>query len=153
LDTFYVNGYPDPIHLAIEAGVTFEFAEGKGISTENDGSLSAVGTAEAPITFTGVVQQPGSWKGVAFWSDSADNLLEHVIIEYGGSAHWNYQSDGTEANLTLNTTTNDASLTLRDSTLRASGNWGIYIDDGGVLRDCANVLNADGGNRSSCPYP
>jgi hypothetical protein len=58
-----------------------------GADETHVGTLIAKGTAEAPVTFTSSSPSPvpGDWAGI--WLDAADgSQLDHVIVEYAGSA-------------------------------------------------------------------
>ena len=73
--------------LSIEAGVELRFSEGTGFDIE--GTLTAIGTAEAPILFTSASDEPsrGDWRGVRF-EDS--QIIEHIIAEYAETAFSGY---------------------------------------------------------------
>jgi len=70
------------VDVVVEPGVRIEFVE--GASWDVQGSLSAVGTAEQPIVFTGEDASPGAWIGLIFTSADPKNELDHVVVEYGG---------------------------------------------------------------------
>lgn len=73
--------------LSIEAGSRLEFESGGDLRVEQAGSLSALGTASETIVFTGEQTTPGYWDGIGFvFSNSVNNRLEHVVIEYAGSS-------------------------------------------------------------------
>ena len=50
------------VTLVVEPGVQISFDE--GTSLQAAGALQAVGTADAPITFTGTSPEPGWWTGL-----------------------------------------------------------------------------------------
>lgn len=87
--------YIVPCEIAIEAnvtvapGVVIQFASNTGFSVNNSGSLSAVGTSTSPIIFKGATSAAGSWKGIAFRSNSVSNILSYVTIDGGGSSSFN----------------------------------------------------------------
>ncbi len=72
--------------LCIKPGVVVEFAEGEWITVYNEGSINAVGTAEEPVIFRGSNATPGSWGPIIVHSESALNVLEHVVIDGSGAA-------------------------------------------------------------------
>ena len=71
--------------LTLAPGVTIVFSQGRSMSVTANGRLHAVGTEALPITLTGAEALRGFWGGLRFYqSNSLDNDLEHVLIEYGG---------------------------------------------------------------------
>lgn len=71
--------------LAIEPGVELRFRANGGFDISSTGSLSARGTEEQPITFTGKEKTKGYWNGIEIRSNSQANILDHTIIEYAGA--------------------------------------------------------------------
>ncbi|RKI38392.1 hypothetical protein D7Y27_23865 [Corallococcus sp. AB004] len=71
--------------LTLAPGTVVRFGPDAGLLIMPTGSLNAVGTEAAPITFTGTTATPGFWKGLAFKSNTPANVLEHVVISYAGS--------------------------------------------------------------------
>ena len=75
--------------LTLSPGVGMVFEQNVGLNVEGEGRLSAVGTMEQPITFTGLERTRGFWRGIQFvGTKSSDNILEHVVVEFGGSTTW-----------------------------------------------------------------
>jgi hypothetical protein len=107
--------------LAIEAGTTVRFGSGASMVVSQSGSLSAIGTAQAPITFTGLQQSPGSWAGIEIRnSNNINNELRFATVEYGGVA----QND---ANIYVNGASSaPARLKLTNVTLQQSNGHGLY---------------------------
>ena len=69
--------------LSIGPGARLVFQQDTGMSVP--GSLSAVGTEADPIVFTAEQAIAGYWDGLEYsYSDSPDNALDYVTIEYGG---------------------------------------------------------------------
>jgi hypothetical protein len=78
--------------LTIEAGVRMLFLKGSGLQIQGTekgaAAIRALGTADKPVVFSSAAASPapGDWKGFYFnGPPSADNLLEHVRIEYTGA--------------------------------------------------------------------
>lgn len=112
------------VTLTLAPGVTLLFAADTELSVSEDRNLVAVGTAEDPICLTGDTPQRGSWKGVLLGrTDAADDTLEHVTIEYGGST----DSDAEAAGLKVVSDSRPARLTLRNVTVRESEGHGLYL--------------------------
>ncbi|MGD8570407.1 MAG: Calx-beta domain-containing protein, partial [Gammaproteobacteria bacterium] len=109
--------------LTINPGVTLMFESSSSLDISATGALSAVGTADLPILFTGVNKTPGSWGGVDFrYTNNVSNALDYLTIEYGGDS-------ATSANLT--TTANSSSITrlaISNTTLRNGFGYGLSID-------------------------
>ena len=78
------SGLEVKAHLAIEPGSRLEFAEGSGLIVDENGSLTAEGTAEKPIVFTGTEDTPGFWDGIYIQSNSAKNIIRNASLTYGG---------------------------------------------------------------------
>jgi hypothetical protein len=84
-----IQGTNNPV-LRLAPGVTLAMKSGVNIkvsASSNYGSLKAQGTEEQPITFTSfaAAPQPGDWGSLWFQQGATNCLLEHCIIEYGGS--------------------------------------------------------------------
>ena len=73
-------------HVTVEPGAKFEFEENVGLDVTQNGSLTAEGTAEKPIVFTGADQTPGYWSGIYFESKSAKNVIRNASITYAGQS-------------------------------------------------------------------
>lgn len=69
--------------LSIEPGTTLILTPTVNINNSEGGSLYALGTAEQPITFTGMTQTPGAWGYIDVGSTST-LFLSHCTVEYGG---------------------------------------------------------------------
>jgi hypothetical protein len=118
--------------LKIAAGATLKFAAGASLYVDQSGSLNAVGTAEAPITFTGEQTTPGYWRGIQFiFSNNVKNELRHAVVEYGGGG-----TGG--ANVTLKgLSTSTARIKMGNVTLRHSSAYGFVFDDRSTVDEFA----------------
>jgi hypothetical protein len=109
---------PDPAPLlTIEPGVTIRFAAGGhlyvGNPLEPAGSVSALGTEVAPITFTSAATDPiaGDWWGIyIFDTPDGRTKFDHVIVEYAGGA----SSSGSGSCLYQGITNQDAAIRFMD---------------------------------------
>jgi hypothetical protein len=117
----------------IEAGTTMEFAQGRQVIIDHEGgSITAVGTADHPIVFTGVEPLAGYWQGIEVESLSAANQLEHAVVAYAGSDGWVGGTDR-EAAIYVDGGNGGGSLTLSDVVIRESaGNGILLLDDSTV---------------------
>jgi hypothetical protein len=127
--------------ITIEAGARFEFHENGGLAIGAGGSLRAIGSAASPIVFTGTAAVPGHWGGVAVFSSSTDNLLEHVHVEYAGSTRMG------------NVSVHDAgSLTIRNSMLRHGAAYGLWKEESATVIEADNAFHMNSlGDRNYTP--
>lgn len=72
---------PAGITLTVEPGVSL-MGPGNGIVWLNGGHLQAVGTPQAPITFTAVSGLSGDWDGISI-INGGSAYLEHSVVEKG----------------------------------------------------------------------
>jgi len=121
--------------LTIEPGLVIRFAQHAGLSAR--GTLTAVGTAAAPILFTGTTQQPGWWENLTVeglaGAQNTTSRLEYVTIEYGGEAY---------ANLYLYETT----VPVRNAMIRHSGGDGIHGGNRGTADIGYTTFTNNAGN-------
>lgn len=135
--------------LQVFPGTTFVFGSGSSMLVDPAGSLNAVGTETDPIVFTADDQTPGYWRGLGFYdSNSSSNVLDHVIIEYGGSSTHPYAD--TTANLALCTNNLTCSVSVSNSTFRYATGAGVFVDDAGNLPVFTG--NTMTGNTSGAAY-
>ncbi len=103
--------------LIIKPGTKIIFKEGTRLRIYENGSISAVGTKEKPIVFTGKEKTKGYWEYIEIDSDSDKNELVNVIIEYGGGGSY----EG-ELHLTENST-----LKITDTLIQESKKSGFHF--------------------------
>jgi hypothetical protein len=108
------------IDLTIDPGVTIAFTNGAGMLIREDGSLTATGTPDKPIVFTGTDKIKGSWKGIISYSNDVKNKLDNVTIEYAGGGSFN--SNGDLGALILWA---DARFTIENTTIKSSEAFGL----------------------------
>lgn len=79
--------------FTIEPGVTIEMGANQGFRVDSDGSLSAIGTPEAPITFTGSLKEKGHWRGIQYsFASTQRNRIDYAVVEYGGADGLNFDA-------------------------------------------------------------
>lgn len=124
--------------LVIEPGVTIEFQQDAGFEIQDYGSSEgyfvAEGTEDDPITFTGVVKQPGAWEQIRFESEDLRNKMAHTIVEYGGG------QDGDSPAIDVD---DEARVELTNSTVRNNKGYGLLVDNGGSIEGFANNTFTD----------
>jgi hypothetical protein len=124
--------------LDIEPGSELYFEEGRSLKAQLDGALRAQGTAAEPILFTTVdANTPTYWQGLRYeGSDSANNVLEHVIVEYAGSDAFDCAEP---ANVSLDQRGgNGAGVAIRSSVLRNGAGTGLCSVDGSNISEFSN---------------
>ncbi|MEX0905030.1 MAG: hypothetical protein WD028_04870 [Balneolaceae bacterium] len=128
--------------LTIEPGVIIEF-EAETLFEVTDGAkLSAIGTEQDSIKFTGTEKNAGWWDGVFFNRVThPDNEMEYVIIEYAGGA--SIHSSIPETGLAVGRSLYDARMSLNNSTIRHSGGLGLFIHANGAMPGSANNTFTD----------
>lgn len=133
----------DDAHLTIAPGATVAFGAGAGLQVYR-ARITAQGTADKPILFTGEHQKPGFWKGIHLIdTSSVENVFDHVTIEYGGAPR---TFKGAEpANLMFDDYFGLVSATLNDVTSRHSGGAGMHIEWGAKIRSnkCSSIKIED----------
>jgi hypothetical protein len=131
--------------VTVEAGTTFEFEANGGLKVNGDATaFKAQGTEADSIVFTGETKQAGFWKGLGFTSSNATNELSHVKVEYAGGGEM-YTFIGDAANIQVR---EGAQLTLENSLIKDSADYGLYADDGAsAVSESNNTYqnNASGG--------
>jgi parallel beta-helix repeat protein len=131
--------------VTIPAGATVNVAPGTVVEMANNaalsikGTLSALGTAAAPIIVTSASAQPApnDWEYLDFNGPTANaSVLSHVQVFYGGYA----ATDGAEVSAS-----NGASPTISDCIIAYSSGDGLYLDDGSqaTVTNCVFAQNGD----------
>ncbi len=128
--------------LVVQPGVELRFAAGTGLEIESEGALSAVGSADKPILFTGKKKERGSWREVVLTnSASAANALSYVTIEYAGGEE--HQDDGARpfrAALLLDSSGYEVRASISHTTIQESAGYGFFLDHTAVVPDFSGNL-------------
>lgn len=129
--------------LVIAPGTTMIFGQDARMATSQYGSINAVGTSAAPITFTAEDLVPGAWRGLGIDSDSVLNILQFVEVSYAGRSRSLSYAGAEPANLIVGEA---ARATVEDSTLSDSLGWGIFFMGSATLTEARNTFtnNASG---------
>jgi hypothetical protein len=118
------SGVGDGAMLTIEPGVRIEFARAYAFSMGmyDAGGMIANGTAEDPIVFTSVSENPApdDWEHIYFGPLTLEGTtMNHCIVEYGGFNHsvGSIYIDNTNVPV------------ISNCTVRNSGSYGISMDN------------------------
>lgn len=131
---YRIDGTPDvKAHLTIEPGARIQFTQGRGLDVEENGSLTAEGSADKPVTFTGAEEAPGFWDGIYFQTKSPKNILRNTTIQYGGTK-------GGLANGGVGLAPN-ASVTVQQSEISFSATAAIHVGQNATLNADAATTN------------
>lgn len=134
--------------LTLRPGAVFEFEANTQLlfdqdfnSVENDGIISAIGTAVAPITFTGFRKEKGYWKGLVVQSESGLNEMDYCIIDYAGSDPIiDFISAGLGVDNVIAGAQNIPKLKVTNSTFRNILGCGIVVDTTVNFEDNGNTF-------------
>ena len=108
--------------LEIEAGVTVLFRDSDDDLFIN-GTLRVNGTEGSPVRFSSdeLDQAPGQWGALIFGEGSDQSVMNHAIVEYGGS----FRNEQVQIS--------DSAPTLRSNTIRFGRSTGLGVYDGKPL--------------------
>ncbi|MBU1239933.1 hypothetical protein KKF84_05435 [Myxococcota bacterium] len=122
----------DGVTITLEPGTVISFAENTGFTFSEGHTLIAAGTEANPILLTGMVKERGSWLGLRFdMSDSTENALEYVTIEYAGSTTADNDPDSAAVKLTSDS--RPVTLNITNSIIRESDGWGLWLNGSSVM--------------------
>jgi hypothetical protein len=127
--------------LLISEGTTLKFASDVGMEISGEGYLIARGTGSSKVTFTGVTEVPGFWKGISFFTGNVLNELDHVVVSYGGSSRVGFGIP----NVNVGVEFGDR-LSITNSEIFGSSEWGVYCEDGSILTGFSNNILRDNGS-------
>ncbi|MDF9799003.1 PKD repeat protein [Catalinimonas alkaloidigena] len=113
--------------LKVTPGVRLNFGA-DALMKISQGYLNAVGTADAPIVFTGAEQQNGYWQGILIQSGSSQNVLDYAEVAYGGSNDMPGMVN-TRANIAVDAL-NPGKLIVINSSISHGAGWGIAVETG-----------------------
>lgn len=127
--------------LTIAPGVKVIFEPNRGLSISgNSGALVAIGKADSLIVLTAKDTLNG-WDGILFFNENAQNEFDYADISYGGQLDFSFGVEA--ANIGVE---NAGGFKIANSTVSNSFNYGIYLEDGGVLRAFENNTLAKNSN-------
>jgi len=111
--------------VTVEPGVEMTFENDVSFWVNSGSALVADGTSSDPITMTATPgnEQQGWWRGIAFYSNNANNTLDYVEIRHAGKTDMSGISEPTNVALE-----SESFLNLTNSTITDSGGNGVYCD-------------------------
>ena len=107
----------------LKPGTNIEIAEDKQINIESNGYINAIGSAAAKINITGMTKSTGSWNGIAVYTGSTLNELNHVNLRHAGGVG---VLGGVKAAISQFGTSH-TNLVVRNSEISNSGGYGIHV--------------------------
>lgn len=125
-ERFSVNG-----DLTLSPGAKLQFAQGVSMLVDTGATLTAKGSAEMPIVFSGAANTKGFWKGIEVRSGGVGNpvtvgaTFDHCVIEDAGGAQWSGAADSRAA-LYLDST---SAAAITNTTFRNSAHYGLWASD------------------------
>lgn len=119
-------------------GVTLLLEKGAGITVGGDeAGFHAVGTAEAPITISGLAKTPGAWESIYFDTTlNAANALDHCIVEYGGGG----AAKGQSGMIMAQSDSHGARVTVTNSRIEDSAVYGIWMNNANQITQSGNTF-------------
>jgi hypothetical protein len=136
-------------NLTLAPGMTLAFTHDAGMKINDfKAGITALGTADKPIIFTGLEKTPGCWAGLYFTNtnDTGSTIprthLTYVTIEYGGSdTHLDANAQTFSGNLMLDSSGWNSVVEMSNSTLQHSSGYGTWLC-------CESTLKGEGNTYS-----
>ncbi len=126
----------------LAAGAVVEVGQGVNIIVDEAGSVSAIGTADAPVRFVGAEAQRGYWQGLEIHSITASNEFDHAEFLHAGSDGFNGSADSDGA-LFIGGWGGDGQVTVNNTRFELSGGHGVVVWNDSQLLGCSGVTFAD----------
>ncbi|WP_246859214.1 PKD domain-containing protein [Spirosoma sp. KCTC 42546] len=119
--------------LTINPGVVIAFERDTRMDiNDNGGLIIAKGTASQKIRFVGVEKTKGFWTGLMLYSGSNANVFEYVELLHAGSRPlYSLIKAGMYVSGTK------AQIAVKNSLFAETTGYGLYIQDGGIIREFA----------------
>ena len=132
---YFMGSHTIFANLTIAAGAQLIFRANGDINVNSTGSLRAQGAADNKILFTADQPTRGYWDGIQYtFSNNINNVLDHVIVEYGGGPGGNG-----DANLVMyGPVASINRIQITNSEFRESLGYGIELDAGTIVSGYSN---------------
>ena len=126
--------------LSIYAGANFVFEANGGIGVYDNGTFYVGGRSGAEVTFRGLNNVQGYWRGIHTETNSAENVIRHAEID-GAGTNYVYCCN-TIAGLFIKS----GIMTVENSSITRSGGCGIAVRSAATLTESGNTFsdNSDG---------
>jgi len=130
--------------LKIEAGATLEFGADVRFWVDDEGYFEAIGTENEKITFTGREAAAGYWQGLAVWTNSTQNQIDHANFSYGGSSDHGFGIG--KVNLGLG---DNGRLNVTNSDFSNSAGYGIFTEANTTINADVATVNTFSNNTTA----
>ncbi len=130
--------------ITIEAGTKVVFDSQIYLQTKDQGAIRAFGSAEAPITFTGLQSTKGFWGGLWIGASRVSEF-EHTIMEYGGG--FEDINGRHQSNVYVD---HRAHAVVVDSAIRHSARFGLSTERDGRLETSGNTYEGNVTDEVEC---
>jgi hypothetical protein len=134
--------------IIVKPGCVFEMESNSilriGTPDKNNGCLYAVGTPDKKITFKGVSDGSGSWRGIMFLTNSDGNLFEWCKIigagaVYPDSSYYNGHTAAIQVGYGYNY---PAKLNMYYCSVWESNGWIVWVSSGAKLYASDNIFSS-----------
>jgi hypothetical protein len=119
--------------------VIFEPNGRLAISGES-GALTSLGKEDSLIVFTAEDSLNG-WEGIVFFNNNILNQLDYVDVSYGGNSDFGFGVAA--ANIGVE---NGDGVSIKNSIISNSFNYGVFVENGGLLREFGDTWARDNAN-------
>lgn len=126
----------------VAPGAVIEVAQDVNINIASEGSITAIGTADAPVRFVGVEALRGFWMGIEIHSVTANNVMDHAEVLHAGSDGFN-GSENSDGAFFIGGWGGDGSISISNTRIESSGGFGVSVWDDSQLQGCEGVTFAD----------
>lgn len=130
-------------YLEIKPGAILDFAQNTGLTVDKEGTLVAIGTEQKPVVLTSKrASEEINWKGIYFKSVDPRNALVHAEVSFAGSSDWSFPGPDYAAAIGIE----NAVLTLKNSSILNSGDYGVYLHSGSLKEFGDNNFSDNAGH-------
>ena len=124
--------------LEVMPGVKVMFEPNRRLEISgNSGALTALGKEDSLIVFTAEDSLNG-WEGIVYFNSNVLNQLDYVEISYGGNSDFGFGVNASNIGVE-----NGDAVSISNSIVSNSFGDGIFIENGGTLRELTNTQVTD----------